>query len=302
MRIFLVTIVLLAATGAALFWYASRPETVAANALGGQAINLQNGKTMFVAGGCSNCHATPNQPDRTQLGGGLALKTDFGTFYAPNISPDPDDGIGRWTEEQFVTAMVKGTSPQGTHYYPVFPYTSYHLIGVADLRDLYAHLKTLPAVKGRAPEHDVASPFNIRRLVGLWKLRYLGDGAFRPDPTKSEKWNRGAYLVNGPGHCGECHTPRDRLGGPIGEQHLAGGPNPEGEGWIPNITQFGLKDWSEGDIAFALESGLTPDGDSLGGPMAPVIRGLAQLPARDREAIAAYLKSLPPVEGPRRPD
>jgi mono/diheme cytochrome c family protein len=237
----------------------------------------------------------------TKLGGGRGLKSPFGTFHVPNISPDPADGIGAWTEAQFITAMTKGTSPDGRHYFPSFPYTSYQRIGFPDLRDLFAYLKTLPAVQGRVREHDVPFPFNIRRSLGGWKLLFLDGESFRPDPNKSAAWNRGAYLVNGPGHCAECHSPRNVLGGIIASQRFSGGPNPEGEGWIPNITQKRLADWSEADIVELLATGLMPDGDTVGAQMAAVVRNTSQLREEDQAAIATYIKSLPPLEGPARP-
>jgi mono/diheme cytochrome c family protein len=235
------------------------------------------------------------------LGGGLALESRFGTFYAPNISPDRDDGIGRWNEADFITALWKGTSPQGQHYYPAFPYTSYRRIALDDARDLFAYLRTLPAVAGKAQPHQVPFPLNWRRLLGGWKFLFLDGQPFRPDPSKSAQWNRGAYLVNGPGHCAECHSPRNLLGGIEAGMRFAGGPDIEGKGWVPNITQKGLADYSEKDIAYLLETGQTPDGDSVGGAMTAVIRNTSQLPAADREAMAVYLKSLAPVDGPPRP-
>jgi mono/diheme cytochrome c family protein len=156
-------------------------------------------------------------------------------------------------------------------------------------------------VQGRARDHDVPFPFNVRRALGVWKQLYLGGDTFRPDASKTAQWNRGAYLVNGPGHCAECHSPRDFLGGVVSGKRFAGGPSPEGEGFVPNITQAGLKDWSEDDIAYLLESGNLPDGDSVGGAMTPVIRNTSRLSEEDRMAMAVYLKSLAPVEGPPRP-
>jgi mono/diheme cytochrome c family protein len=260
-----------------------------------------NGETVFNAGGCSSCHAVPGQPDRFRLGGGVAIPSPFGTFYAPNISPDPADGIGRWSDADFISALTRGISPAGTHYFPAFPYTSYAHAKIADLRDLFAFLKKLPPVPGKVRDHDVPFPFNIRRNIGIWKLLFMDDRPFTPDPTRSASWNRGAYLVNSLGHCAECHSPRNFLGGIIVAQRFAGGPNPAGEGWVPNITPKGLGDWSKKDIASFLETGLTPDGDSAGGAMVHVIKNTSQLKPEDREAIAEYLKSLPAVEGPPRP-
>ncbi len=299
LRKIVVALTVLAVLGGVAFWLVTIPQTVAAGALGLHQADLANGRTMFIAGGCSGCHASPGAEDKSRLGGGLALKSPFGTFYVPNISSDPRDGIGAWSEAHFVTALSKGTAPDGRHYFPAFPYTSYQRMRFDDLRDLFAYLKTLPAVSGTARDHDLAFPFGFRRGVGLWKLLYLDGAPFTPDPAKSAVLNRGAYLVEGPGHCAECHSPRNFIGGIIAAQRFAGGPNPEGKGWIPNITQKDLGDWSEKDIAYLLESGQTPDGDSIGGAMTEVVRHTAQLASEDRAAIAAYVKLLPPVEGPK---
>ena len=263
--------------------------------------DLANGLTTFNAGGCSSCHAVPGQPDRTRLGGGLAIPSPFGTFYAPNISPDPVDGIGRWTEAEFVGAVTQGISPAGFHYFPAFPYTSYGHASVTDIRDLFAYLRTLAPVSGKVRDHDVPFPFNIRRNVGIWKWLFLDGKPLVPDAARSARWNRGAYLVNSLGHCAECHSSRNFLGGIIAAQRFAGGPNPEGEGWVPNITQKGIGEWSETDIGYFLETGQMPDGDTVGGSMARVIRNISQLSSEDRAAIADYIKSLPPVDGPPRP-
>jgi mono/diheme cytochrome c family protein len=287
--------------GLSAFWILTVPAQVPANALIPYNANPTNGRIMFYAGGCAGCHAVPGQEDKTRLGGGLALKSPFGTFYAPNISPDPNDGIGRWSDADFVTALWKGTSPQGQHYYPALPYTSYQRMTLDDVRDLFAFIKTLPPVAGRVRDHDVMFPFNVRRGIGVWKLLFLDGQPFKPDPTKSAQWNRGAYLVNAPGHCAECHSPRNFAGAIIASQRFAGAPSLDGEGWVPNITQKELADWSEKDISYMLETGLTPDGDSVGGGMTEVVRNCSQLPAEDRVAIAVYVKSLPPVEGPPKP-
>lgn len=301
LRKIVVFVVAFAVLGLAAFWFVTKPQTVSAASLPPHTPNLDNGKTMFNAGGCTACHATPNQDDRLKLGGGFALKSPFGTFHVPNISSDAKDGIGNWTEAQFVTAMLKGTSPSGEHYYPAFPYPSYQRMKVDDVRDLFAYLKTLPAVAGRVREHDMQFPFNIRFTLGGWKFLFLDGMPFQPDPAQSAQWNRGAYLVNGPGHCAECHSPRNALGGIVEDKRFAGGPNPDGEGWVPNITQKGLGEWSVKDIAYLLESGQTPDGDSVGSTMTRVVRNTGQLGDADRMAMATYLKSLAPVDGPPRP-
>jgi mono/diheme cytochrome c family protein len=299
-RIFLGA-VLAGAAALGIFWWLTAPPILSAVTAPAYTPSLANGQTTFNAAGCSSCHAVPGQPDRTRLGGGLAIPSPFGTFYAPNISSDPADGIGQWTEAEFVAAVTKGISPTGAHYFPAFPYTSYQYARVGDVRDLFAYLKTLAPVSGKVRAHDVPFPFNIRRNVGIWKLLFMDGKPLMPDAAHSASWNRGAYLVNSLGHCAECHSPRNFLGGIIAAQRFAGAPNPEGEGWVPNITQKGLGDWSEKDIAYFLETGEMPEGDSAGGSMARMIRNTSQLKPEDRRAIAEYLKSLPPVEGPPRP-
>lgn len=291
-----------AVVGAAALWTLTIPQVVPAAALGSHQVDLANGKEMFEAGGCVSCHAVPGQSDRSRLGGGLALRSPFGTFYAPNISPDPRDGIGGWTEAQFVTALTRGTSPDGQHYYPAFPYTSYQRIRVDDVRDLFGYLLTLPPVQGRGRDHELRFPFTIRRGIGLWKLMFLDGRPFVPDGARSAVWNRGAYLVNGPGHCAECHSPRNLFGAVITSERFAGAPSLDGKGFVPNITQLHLKEWSDKDVAYLLESGMTPDGDAVGSNMAEVVRNTAQLSADDRTAIAEYVKSLPPVAGPKPPE
>ena len=296
----------------AVVWLLTLPATVPASALPAYTPNVDNGRTMFNAGGCASCHATPagepDKMDRTRLGGGLGLKSPFGTFYVPNISPDPSDGIGEWSEANFVTALWKGTSPWGKNLFPAFPYTSYQNMALADMRDLFGYLKTLPPVTGRTRRHDLMFPFNLRRLVGVWKLLFLHDGTFAPDPSQSAQWNRGAYLVNGPGHCAEYHSPRNFLGAIVESQRFAGGPSPDGKSFVPNITPVGLQHWSKDDIAWSqsdiatfLESGMDPSGDYAGDVMAEVIRNISLLDTADRAAIAAYIVSLPPRQGPKPP-
>ena len=240
--------------------------------------------------------------DKTRLGGGLGLPSPFGTFYVPNISPDPDDGIGKWSEADFVTAMLKGTSPDGRHYFPAFPYA---IVPAHEdrrrARPVRASQDAAAGERQSARPRRVVSvqhPPHARRLETPVPRRQAVSA--RPGASRRE-WNRGAYLVNGPGHCAECHSPRNALGGIVAAQRFAGGPDPEGKGWVPNITQQSLKDYSEKDIAYLLETGNTPDGDLVGGSMAAVIRNTSQLTPQDRAAMAAYIKSLTPVEGPKPP-
>ncbi|MCB8821184.1 c-type cytochrome [Microvirga rosea] len=263
----------------------------------------EKGRIVFFAGGCSSCHATPGQDDKMRLGGGYALKSPFGTFHVPNISPHKRDGIGSWSQADFVRAMHEGVSPDGQHYYPAFPYTSYQRMTAADLGDLFAFLQTLPAIEGKASPHDLPFPFNIRRGVGLWKLAFLDGHVFMPDPDRSVEWNRGAYLVEGLGHCAECHSERNMMGAIIPERRFAGGPDPEGRGIVPNITPgpTGIGGWSPEEVVTLLTTGETPTFDTVSGPMASVVHNTAQLPEADRRAMAEYILSLPPKVGYKKP-
>ncbi len=291
-------IVLVIAGGAGLYLL-TMPSVLPASALPPRTADLANGETMFHAGGCASCHATPGQEDKTRLGGGLALKTAFGTFKAPNISSDPQYGIGGWSEAEFVNAMLRGVGRDGEHLYPSFPYTSYQRMALDDVRDLFAFIKTLPADATPSAPHELQYPFSMRRAVGLWKLLYMDGKPFEPEPTREAALNRGAYLVEGPGHCAECHSQRDALGGIVPDRRFAGGPDPEGKGWVPNITphEDGLASWTAADIAYLLESGFTPEYDSVGSNMADVVANTAKLSAEDRAAMAAYLSSLPARPG-----
>lgn len=291
----------LALAGALVFYILTIPSTLPATAFAARQANLANGETMFNAGGCASCHMTDGQKDKTQLGGGHALKTPFGTFKVPNISPHLRHGIGAWSELQFANAMIKGVGAKGEHLYPSFPYTSYQRMKLADVRDLHAYIKTLPQVARASEPHQLPLPFTFRRGLGLWKLVNLDGVTFEPDPSKPAHINRGAYLVEGPSHCAECHSPRNLMGAIPADRRHAGGPNPEGKGFVPNITphETGLKSWSEKDIAYLLETGQNPEFDSVGSTMASVVENTGKLSAADRQAMAAYLKSLPPRDALR---
>jgi len=283
--------------GFALFWWLSSPANIV-DATAPDA-DADRGEIVFWAGGCASCHAAKGAEgdQKLLLGGGHRLKTPFGTFVTPNISPDVETGIGNWNNQQFANAMFEGVSPQGKHYYPSFPYTSYNKMNRQDVADLFAYLRTLPPVSRANEAHELPLPFQWRRPLGIWKLMFAGtDRAQLADPSDA-KLQRGRYLVEALGHCGECHTPRNLLGGPVENRSLAGGPAPEGEGKVPNITPHadGIGGWSAEDIAYYLESGFTPDFDSAGGSMVAVQQNMARLPKSDLEAIAAYLKSVPPV-------
>jgi mono/diheme cytochrome c family protein len=249
------------------------------------------GRNVFYLAGCESCHMSPGQTDPLRLGGGMELKTPFGSFFPPNISPDRKDGIGDWTAADFANALFAGVSPHGQHYFPAFPYSSYSRMSIADVRDLFAFLRTTPPVAGKAPSHALSFPFSVRRAVGFWKLLYFPRIAQPPVLDPDDLEGRGRYLVEGPGHCAECHSPRSFLGGIVVSRRLTGGPLPDGKGKAPNITAAGLKDWSESDVADALSTGFTPTGDTLGSAMAAVVRNLSKVPSSDLAAIAHYLKT-----------
>ncbi len=290
-------LVVLAGVGAATAWALTkpspRPDADWAN-LGTP--DLVKGEQVIWAGGCVSCHAATGATGEAVkvLSGGRALPSPFGTFHIPNISSDPHAGIGSWTLAQFGNAMTRGVGPEGEHLYPSFPYGSYARMTPADVNNLFGYIKTLPASSNVAPPHELGFPFNIRLAVGGWKLLYFNDKPRVQLANADDKVKRGQYLVEGPGHCGECHTPRDALGGLKTNLWLAGGPNPEGKGSIPNITPGGkVKDWSEADMVNYFQTGFTPDFDSVGGQMAEVQQNLAHLPQADLEAISAYLKAVP---------
>jgi mono/diheme cytochrome c family protein len=292
-------LLLVIAAGAAAFWFASAPRTLPQATLATlPAGDAARGETWFWAGGCASCHAAEGAKgdDRLKLGGGRRLVTDFGTFSVPNISPDATDGIGAWSAADFANAMLRGVAPGGMHLYPAFPYASYTRMRSEDVADLWAYLATLPPVAGKAPPSALAFPYGIRRGIGLWKRAFLSDAPAVEIDASDPKVARGQYLVEGPGHCGECHTPRNFAGALDLSRWLGGAPNPEGKGRIPDISPSGdVGDWSESDIVYYLESGFTPEFDTVGGSMVAVQENLAMLGGSDREAIAAYLKAIPPV-------
>ena len=289
-------VIAVAVVGAAAGWFLTEPGMEPEGALPNVAGDAERGRAIFTIGGCVSCHAAPDAKGEQKLvlTGGRSFVTEFGTFYAPNISPDPEAGIGTWRAVDFVNAMKHGVSPDGRHYYPAFPYTSYARIKIEDLLDLWAYMKSLPASPQANMPHAVGFPFSIRRGLGLWKRLYLDPA---PVMQVGADLERGRYLVEGPGHCGECHTPRFAIGGPDLSRWLAGAPNPDGEGTIPNLTPAGgdIGSWSEADIAEYLKSGFTPDFDTAGGSMAEVVENTGLLSDEDRRAIARYLKAIPPV-------
>jgi mono/diheme cytochrome c family protein len=297
MRASRISIILLlaCAAGAATFWGVTepRPAFSKGDATLDQDGDPSKGRLVFAAGDCASCHASVGQPDRFRLGGGLALASPYGTFRVPNISMDTTDGIGSWQTRELANALLRGVSPTGAHYYPSFPYSSYAKMTVEDVRDLMAFLRTLPAVSGKTPPHDLALPFRVRRFVGLWKILYLDRQPIAPDRDRGDAWNRGQYLVEAVAHCAECHSSRDLFGGIKADTRFAGGKDPEGVGYFPNITPTRIGDWTEQDLAEVLKSGNTPNHGRVGSSMTDVVTNTAMLPQSDRDAIAAYIKSLP---------
>ena len=292
----LVAIAALIAVALAAWWWFTRPNPLDAAALAGIDADPAHGEAVFAAAGCASCHAAPDSEgaDRLVLAGGERFPSPFGTFVAPNISPHPEAGIGGWSDLEIASAIQRGVSPRGAHYYPAFPYTAYGNATTEDVAGLVAYLRTLPETDTPSQPHEVGFPFNIRRNLGVWKRLFAREGWVLQEAGSAEV-ERGRYLVEALGHCGECHTPRGALGALRTDRWLAGAPNPAGTGSIPNITPGGL-DWSEQDIAGYLASGFTPDFDTAGGLMAEVIENTSQLTDADRMAIAAYLKVVPAIE------
>jgi mono/diheme cytochrome c family protein len=256
--------------------------------------DAKRGLYLSKAGGCVGCHTEAKQGAQPYAGG-RALKTPFGTFYGPNITPDPNAGIGRWSEADFIRAMREGVRPDGAHYFPAFPYPSFTKIVDADLKDLWAYLRSLPPAARASQPHDLRFPFGFRFPLWGWKWLFFSPGAFTPDPKKGAELNRGAYLTQALGHCGECHTPRNFLGGPKKDRFLAGAKLPDGANAL-NLTPTRLKKQSDKEIIEILQTAMTADGDVLAESMAEVVRNTtSQLTPADLNALIAYLRSLPPL-------
>jgi mono/diheme cytochrome c family protein len=262
---------------------------------------LENGRRLFEATGGCTCHT--NYPgegkDAPPLAGGRALETPFGVFYSTNITPDPETGIGAWSDADFVRAMREGLSPEGEHYFPVFPYPSFSGLRDGDLVELKAYLDSLPAIRRLNKAPDAPFPFSWRATIAGWKWMNFDPRFVEIDPAQSEQWNRGRYLVDAAAHCGECHTPRTLSGGLDRSLWLAGSRDgPEGE-LAPNITpdsRTGIGDWSRADLVWYLQTGIKPDGDDTQGLMAEVIKhGYSKRPGEDLRAIADYLRTIPAI-------
>jgi mono/diheme cytochrome c family protein len=263
---------------------------------------VRRGEYVFNAADCYGCH-TDEKGGGKPLAGGRALDTPFGIFYSPNITSDGATGIGRWSAEDFRSAMRHGKVPGGGSYYPVFPYTSFTLMTDRDIDDLFAYLKTVAPVQQQNRKHELDFPFGWRFLMTFWRILFFEEGPLQPVASQSPEWNRGRYLSEALGHCGECHTPRNMFGAVDGDRAYAGvRAGPHGQN-APNITphEDGLKGWSIDDITTLLKDGMTPEYDWVGSGMAEVVRySTSKLTDEDRRAIAVYVRSLPPREGPKR--
>lgn len=297
MRRFLFGLIGLAVVGLAVFWVVTRPHPRDMGPYAGLTGDKVHGAQVFWASGCASCHMAPKAEGDAQLvlAGGQKFATQFGTFYAPNISPDPENGIGGWDIATFVHSIQDGITPEGAHTYPAMPYNDYSHMVPQDVVDLKAFLDGLPQSATPSVDHAVAFPFNIRRTLGGWKLLFGTAGWVMPDAVATTpQLQRGRYIVEAMAHCGECHTPRNLLGGLRKSAWLSGAPLPDGPGKVPNITPAKL-DWKDADIAAYLKTGFTPDFDVVGGSMAHVVQNLARLPDADVAAIVAYLKATPAV-------
>ncbi len=259
---------------------------------------IERGAYLTAAAGCVACH-TDAKAKGAPFAGGAALETPFGTFHAPNITPHPEHGIGAWSDADFVRALRQGISPDGRHYFPVFPYTSYTHMTAADAVAIKAYLFSLAPVARANRAHDIRFPFGWRFAQTFWKLMFFEPGPARADSSKTPEWRRGAYLVRALVHCGECHTPRNALGGMDRDLWLAGAPKGTQGDATPNITpdkETGIGGWSEEEIADYLEIGMDPDGDFAGSTMAEIIdHATGKLTPADRAAIVTYLRSVPPI-------
>jgi mono/diheme cytochrome c family protein len=263
---------------------------------------VARGRYLVDTGDCKACHTNPGG---TPFAGARPIRTPFGIIYSANITPDPKTGIGRWTEADFYRAMHKGVAHGGKNLYPVFPYTYFTRMSRADVDAIWAYLLTLPPAYQVKPANKLPFPLNIRFILKLWNALYFRPGEFRPNPAMSAEWNRGAYLVWGPGHCGGCHTPKNFLGADRNGHALQGGII---DNWVAlDLTgdeRRGLGSWSAGDIVEFLRSGRNARAAASGSMQEVIYDSTSRMSDSDLAAIAAYLKQLPPrrrVRGVRPP-
>ena len=261
---------------------------------------VARGAYLVSAANCIGCH-WDKAHGGAPFAGGKAIDTPFGAYYSRNITPDPEHGIGNWTDQDFLRALRAGVAPGGGHYFPAFPFPAFTGMSDGDIRDIRAYLRTRPPAATPNRPHEVGFPFDMRLTMVFWRALYFEEGPLRPDPSQSAEWNRGAYLVKAVAHCGECHTPRTWLGGLDRDRAFNGGTLAgPGAKHAPNITpdaKDGIGKWSVGDITALLRTGITPQGDVVSAPMSEVVEGTAKLTDGDRKAIATYLKTLTPLPG-----
>ncbi len=288
----------MALLGLGVFWAITTPTEVTSRILPEHVANLENGKLLFNAGGCISCHASG--PDLKDVAadapaGGKPLKTQIGTLYPPNLTPDPETGLGNWKLNAFLAAMQQGLHSDGSNLIPAFPYGSYQSMKFEDVADLFAYLQSLPAVKNQTPAHDVIGLAMVRRGLTFWKWMAFAQAVWKPNSAQSETWNRGAYLVNGPGHCQECHTPRNLFMALDTSRAFMGGPHPEGKGKVPSL--HGLIERARyknaADLVLAFQNGEALGYEHIAsGGMGEVQRNLSKLPEADLQAIAEFVLSL----------
>ncbi|MDH5187390.1 MAG: cytochrome c [Rhodospirillaceae bacterium] len=262
---------------------------------------IERGRYIFDLAGCAGCH-TDKKSKGAFLGGGRKFETEFGTFYSPNITPDPNSGIGKWGSTDFIRAMREGISPDGFNYYPSFPYTSYNKITDDDLKALWAYLQSVPPVAQINISHNLTPPFNWRFLISIWKLINFNQTPFTPEQEKTAAWNRGRYIIEALSHCRECHTPRNIIGGlDITMDYAGTEKNPEGI-VVPNITtdrDTGIGKWTKGDIDMLLTMGMLPNNDFVGGVMAEsVTHSTSKMTPDDKSAVIEYLGQIRPIINP----
>jgi mono/diheme cytochrome c family protein len=273
------------------------PRPLDASSLPQHTPDVANGEKLYNASGCHSCHLPTKESgfETASVAGGTALHTPVGTFYPPNITPDPETGIGKWTDIQFVNAMQQGIGNDNEHLIPAFPYTSYTHMKVEDVLDIKAYLMTLAPIKNATPAHEVLAEPLVRRAMGAWKVIGLDSAKTVADAAQSESWNRGKYLVEGPGHCAECHTPRTLFMTSNTSKYLAGGPHPEGQGQVPSLIDLvGRGKYKDvADLTLAFQYGETYGYTKMSsGGMGKVQTNLSKLPEADVKAIAEYLVSL----------
>ncbi len=279
-----------------VFYFLSLQQTTPYGHLIG---DVKQGEYMFTVAGCQSCHT---EKPAAIGAGGVEIRTPFGSFYTPNITPHPIFGIGLWSRDQFADSLRYGKNTSVGSFFPSFPYTSYTKMSDQDIISLYTYIMTLPKIAQENKNHQLDFPFSWRFATNFWRLLFFQPGTYQYNQNSDEMWNRGAYLVQAVGHCAECHSPRNFLGKIVNNMTLTGNPKDYDGSIVPNITpdsETGIGLWKEGDIVALLKFGILPNGDVVGGKMMEfVMNASSKLSDQDLQAIALYLKSLPPVYNP----